>query len=226
MLLCIQQEVDCYLFAQVKDQTCFPKTDSTKFSSLSSLKQLVSYNNINSPCRFKPTFFRMTYYISVTGLTIKNVFSVPKFWKHAITSYIQAENAEGNIRVMTTSRGMYQQHTLTVWKDRKSMTKFMASGAHAQAMKVSADISVPGGTKVYGYESDTIPTWDEALALWDEHGKRHGKKVPNNKEQLPSKSSLLSTGAFALGLTVTLILAASNSYLQYTSSLGSPETVV
>lgn len=167
----------------------------------------------------------MTYYISVTGLQIKNVFSMPKFWQHAVASYMQAENAEGNIRVMTNSRGMYQQHTLTVWKDRKSMTKFMASGAHAQAMKVSAAIGVPGGTKVYGYESDTIPTWDEALAIWEEHGKRHGKKVANKKEQDPPKSSsLLKTGAVAL--TVTLVLAASNSYLQYTSSEELSETVL
>jgi len=56
------------------------------------------------------------------------------------------------------------------------MMKFYHSGPHAAAMKATSEISSPGGTKVYGYYSDTIPTWDEALLLWDEHGAIHGKK--------------------------------------------------
>ena len=54
------------------------------------------------------------------------------------------------------------------------MTRYYASGAHAKAMKITQEISNPEGTKVYGYISDHMPTWEEAYALWDEHGVRHG----------------------------------------------------
>ena len=168
----------------------------------------------------------MTYYVSITGLQVKNVGYFPQFLRHAIPCKIQADDAEGNIRALTTSRNGIQ-HTLTVWKDRKSMTKYMVSGAHAQAMKVADAISLPGGTKVYGYESDTIPTWDEALALWAEHGTRHGKKVVTTKEppQKQTRSNLLSTSV-ALGVAVTLVvLLAGNSYLHSISGVEPLETV-
>ena len=117
---------------------------------------------------------------------------MPAFWRHAIPSKLQAEAADGNIQASTTYRNGIM-HTLTVWQDRKSMTRYMVSGAHAKAMKVIKDISNPGGTKIYGYESETIPTWDEALALWDEHGKLHGikpiKDDPRTQSQ-PSSTTL------------------------------------
>jgi hypothetical protein len=62
------------------------------------------------------------------------------------------------------------------------MSRFMASGAHAQAMKINNEISLPESTHVYGYETDTIPTWEEAIAIWREkkiaHGESKKRKTP------------------------------------------------
>jgi Domain of unknown function (DUF3291) len=131
--------------------------------------------------------FIMTYYVSITGLQVKSLLHMPSFFWHTSASKSQADAAAGNIQSMLTYRnGIY--HTLTVWKDRKSMTRFMAAGAHAKAMKMEQSISVPGGTKVYGYETETIPTWDEALQRWEEHGTRHGTKPTKSQISEPHSS--------------------------------------
>jgi hypothetical protein len=155
----------------------------------------------------------MTYYVSVTGLKVKNLWSMPTFMVHASSSMSQAQAAEGNIKAMGTYRkGVH--HTLTVWEDKNSMINFLIAGAHAQAMKNADAIGLPGGTKVYGYESETIPTsWDEVLKLWEEHGARHGKKlaVVSTKETKPSSISTLTLGT-ALGMAAVLVLTV--GYLQ------------
>eukprot|EP00977_Amphora_coffeiformis_P030117 scaffold44815_cov214-Amphora_coffeaeformis.AAC.1 len=139
---------------------------------------------------------------------------------HAIPSKLQAEAAEGNIAAYTTSRNGIQ-HTLTVWTDQASMRRYLINGAHRQAMKVADVMSLPGsGTKVYGYESETIPTWDEALALWDQHGTRHGKKVVAATTKSSSLSRYKGGGLLAIGaVSVTLAMAvAARSILGPTSS--------
>jgi hypothetical protein len=155
----------------------------------------------------------MTYYISVTGLQVKNIWNMPTFMSYAYSSMAQAQATEGNIKAMVTYRkGVH--HTLTVWDDRKSMMKFLVAGAHRQAMKEADTISVPGGTKVYGYESETIPTsWDEVLKIWEEHGTRHGKKVATiAKETRISKLAIspLTLGGAALCMAVLLVLTVGN----------------
>ena len=141
------------------------------------------------------------YYVSVTGLEVKSIFYFPLFARHAAPSKMQADAAEGNVSSQTTARG-YVQHTLTVWKDKKSMLRYLISGAHLQAMNAADSMSRPGGTKVYGYYSDTIPTWDEALALWEEHGTRHGKKVTRQQPKQQLSSALLLGVAVSVALMV------------------------
>jgi hypothetical protein len=50
------------------------------------------------------------------------------------------------------------------------MLNYLRSGAHLKAMKAFKQIAT-GPT--YGYESETIPTWDEAYVLLTEKGKMH-----------------------------------------------------
>ena len=133
-----------------------------------------------------------TYYVSITGLQVKSWRYYPKFWYHAASSMIQAQQADGNLLAQSTAvKGV--QHTLSVWKDRKSMTRFMASGAHAQAMKVLPEIAAAGGTKVYGYESSTIPTWEEALKQWNQHAKLHGRFQLESATESRSKGIYVAT---------------------------------
>ena len=122
------------------------------------------------------------YYVSVTGLQLKSIWYAPKFWRRTIPAFAQAEQAEGNVYCQTKSRdGVH--HTLTVWDSRESMRKFMFSGAHAQAMKILKEVANLETTKVYGYESDEIPTWEQALQEWDAHGKLYGRAMKTDKKE-------------------------------------------
>jgi len=137
----------------------------------------------------------MKYYVSVTGLKVKSLWYHPTFLKHAIPSFMQAQSSPGNVFAETKTRNGIQ-HTLTVWEDRASMLSFLRSGAHAQAMKVTKQISDMSETKVYGYDSDSIPTWDEALIQWEKHGTYHGKKPEPKKEVEESFLQRVTNGIF------------------------------
>jgi hypothetical protein len=149
----------------------------------------------------------MKYYVSVTGLQLKGLWYLPKFMKHAVQSTMQAQASQGNVSTRTNLRNGVR-HTLTVWDNKTSMLRYMRAGAHAQAMRINNEISLPGKTKVYGYESDTIPTWDEAIALWEVHGTRHGKVVKQQQQSAmeTTKSPLYGTKMVAL-LTIGAIVA-------------------
>ena len=123
----------------------------------------------------------MKYYVSVTGLTLKTNLYYPRFMYHAVPSMIQAQKADGNLFAETkTIKGCH--HTLTVWEDKTSMRKYMVSGAHVKAMKVTKEIADLSNTKTYGYEADHVPTWEEAIVQWEKHATLYGKRVSKNTE--------------------------------------------
>jgi len=110
-------------------------------------------------------------YVSITGLELKAFWHYPTFMYHAIRSFSQAESAPGNISTATKQIGRVH-HTLTVWESRKDMIQYLRQGSHADAMKVFDQIATG---KVYGYETDQIPTWDEAREIWDAKGRVVGQ---------------------------------------------------
>ena len=113
-------------------------------------------------------------YVSITGLRLNSFLYAPKFMYYAVPSMIQAQSAEGN--VMAQARNVDGvHHTLSVWEDRKSMLKYLRSSDHAKAMKIFDDIATG---KTYGYEIDSaqeIPTWEEAVELYNTKGREVGK---------------------------------------------------
>ena len=50
------------------------------------------------------------------------------------------------------------------------MMSYLTSPAHLKAME---NFSKIGSGKVYGYESNSIPSWEKALAKWDKNGLIH-----------------------------------------------------
>jgi hypothetical protein len=106
-------------------------------------------------------------YVSITGLRLNSFFHAPQFWWHALRSMAQAKSAQGLISADAhTINGVH--HTLTLWQDRQAMQKFLASGAHLNAMKNFKSIA---GGKVLGYEADAAPGWDEVHELWRSKGR-------------------------------------------------------
>lgn len=145
------------------------------------------------------------YYISITGLKVKSPWLLPTFFYYAIPSSIQARSAPGNIDLQTTYiQGIH--HTLSVWKDKKSMLTYLRQGAHLKAMKAFVTIAAFG--KIYGYESDTIPTWPEARRIWESQGAVHygaeGHRASGNSWKVAAISLLVVaiSAAFLQGVTV------------------------
>jgi hypothetical protein len=108
-------------------------------------------------------------YISITGLKPKGIISFFRFWRLAIPSFAQAQSAEGILFSQVKRKGGYQC-TLTAWESRDHMLAFMRSGAHLKAMKAFHKIATG---RTYGYESDQIPTWDNAYTDLIEKGKAY-----------------------------------------------------
>ena len=101
-------------------------------------------------------------YVSITGLKPKGIIGWIRFWAYTIPASKDAQNAEGILHCEFNSRNGYQ-HTLTVWKLKDHMLGFLTSPAHLKAMKKYSKIGIG---KVYGYETNAIPSWDEALKKW------------------------------------------------------------
>jgi len=108
-------------------------------------------------------------YISITGLKPKGFFSFLKFWTLAIPSFRQAETSKGNLHTSVKNMHGYQC-TVSAWESREVMLEFMRSGVHLKAMKAFHSIATG---RTYGYESESIPSWDEAYTLLQEKGKNY-----------------------------------------------------
>ena len=108
-------------------------------------------------------------HISITGLKPKGILGFVRFWMHAIPSFNQAKNAKG-IVFCEVKKIQGFQCTLTGWESKDLMLDFMRSGNHLKAMKVFPKIA---SGKVYGFESDTIPSWEEAFERLNKDGRSY-----------------------------------------------------
>jgi hypothetical protein len=108
-------------------------------------------------------------YVSITGLKPKGFYAYFLFWKLTIPSFKQVKSADGILHCSVKKINGYQC-TLTAWENRENMLEFMRSGAHLKALKAFHKIATG---KTYGYESDTLPTWEEAFSLLQENGKNY-----------------------------------------------------
>ena len=106
-------------------------------------------------------------HISITGLKPKGILSYIKFWMLAIPTFRQAQTAAGNKHHSVKNVQGYQC-TLTAWENKDAMLAFMRSGPHLKAMKSFHKIATG---RTYGYESETIPSWEEAYKLLEEKGR-------------------------------------------------------
>ena len=108
-------------------------------------------------------------HISITGLKTKGILGFIQFWALAIPSFTEAKTAKGNLYADVKRINGYQC-TLTAWENREMMLAFMRSSVYLKEMKTF--ISIAAG-KTFGYESDTIPSWEEAFSLLESKGKNY-----------------------------------------------------
>lgn len=108
-------------------------------------------------------------HISITGLKPKGIYGFFKFWTLAIPSFGEAKSAKGNLYSAVKKINGFQC-TLSAWESRDAMLVFMKNGVHLKAMKSFHSIATG---RTYGYESDTIPSWEEAYELLESKGKNY-----------------------------------------------------
>lgn len=106
-------------------------------------------------------------YISLTQLKPKGIISFFKFWVLAAPAFGQAQKSKGNLSV-DAKRIKGYQCTITSWESREAMLDFLHSGAHQKAIQAFHKIATG---RTYGFESDQLPTWSEAMVLLKEKGK-------------------------------------------------------
>ena len=117
-------------------------------------------------------FYFYHMYISITGLKPKGFLSILRFWRLAIPSFMEAKSAKGNLSAEVKKMHGFQC-TVTAWENREFMLEFMRSGVHLKAMKAFPKIATG---RTYGFESEVIPTWEEAFSVLMEKGKDYSAK--------------------------------------------------
>ena len=106
-------------------------------------------------------------YIAITCLKPKGLWGFIRFWSLAIPSFGEAKSAKGNLYSAVKKINGYNC-TLSAWECREMMLAFMKNGVHLKAMKSFHSIATG---RTYGYESDSIPSWEEAYAMLESNGK-------------------------------------------------------
>ena len=107
-------------------------------------------------------------YISITGLKPRNFFTIIRFWIYTIPAFRAAQKSEGNFFCEAKKKDSYY-HTITAWKNRDMMMKYLIGKAHSKAMK---NFSLIGTGSTYGYKGDQIPSWNKAIKIWKENFKK------------------------------------------------------
>ena len=85
-----------------------------------------------------------------------------RFWLLAVPVFKRAKSSVGILFCEVKSVDGFH-HTLTAWETKKDMQKFVLSPIHRKATKIFPKIA-KGST--IGFETDKMPTWDEALLMW------------------------------------------------------------
>jgi len=105
--------------------------------------------------------------VTITSIKLKSPW---KFFALSYNALKIIRQLEGTNYLQKKTRGIWTMHyTITSWKSEQELKAFARSGAHLQAMKLSADIA--DEIRTLTYETDTFPAWKEAKKFLAERGK-------------------------------------------------------
>ena len=111
-----------------------------------------------------------TFYVSITGLRVRTLWLMPRFWVHAVRTLRQIRDAEGCISAdVRLIQGVH--HTLSVWQSKDHMRAAIHTGAHLRAIR---DFRAIATGKTFGYETDAVPHWDDVHQMWQDRGRDYG----------------------------------------------------
>ena len=112
---------------------------------------------------FFVSYLRMVFYVCrCHGAKSQRVLVGNPFWLLAVPTFKQATFSDGVLFCEVKSVDGFH-HTLTAWETKQDMKKFVFSPIHRKAMRVFPKIATGSTIR---YETDKMPSWDEALEIW------------------------------------------------------------
>jgi hypothetical protein len=117
--------------------------------------------------------------VSITRLRVRSLWYMPLFMLHAARTMLQAQRADGIIRVETRFEMNHVVWTKTVWDEESQMKKYRVSGAHQVAMRLLSEICSEASYARWQQPDSTSPTWEEAHRRLLESGKLSKVKHPS-----------------------------------------------
>ena len=101
--------------------------------------------------------------ISTTKFGLKSWWLYPSFFRDTYAVVQQVQKSDGIIRFRIRPVSL---RTITAWNSESDMLRFRNSGAHLEAMRKSNSYGSISSTT---WESDTIPSWEEAAQKLGKH---------------------------------------------------------
>jgi len=98
-------------------------------------------------------------FVSTTQFSLKHILLYPEFFLDTYRAMKQIRQSEGVIKVRINPITL---RTISAWKTKEEMMNFRNSGAHRNAMKKTSKF---GSIKSVVWETDTIPSWKEAISM-------------------------------------------------------------
>lgn len=106
--------------------------------------------------------------ITITSLKLRHWRGFFKLSLWGLKISRQAKTQKDFIEMKNTGFG-YLHFTLSVWESEEGLKNFARSGAHLEAMKESRNLATE--IRIYTFQSEQIPDWQEAKRMLFENGK-------------------------------------------------------
>ncbi len=107
-------------------------------------------------------------YVTLTSILLRSPWQFFTLSNHGRKIFGQTQKAKGFVKMKNS--GWWKLHfTMSAWDSAEAIKDFARSGAHLEAMKQSAKLSTQ--IRIYTYETENLPSWDEAKLLLEEKGK-------------------------------------------------------
>lgn len=107
-------------------------------------------------------------YITLTSIRLKTVWKFFQLSKNGLNISRQCKKEPGFAGMKNTGFGL-NHYTMSRWEREEDRNRFFRSGAHAAAMKKTADMATEIVT--YSYEGKDFPDWKTGKQMLKENGK-------------------------------------------------------
>ena len=118
-------------------------------------------------------------FVSVTRLRLRSAWHLPRFFRYAIPSNMQARKTPGNLGVEVLNDAKLAFWTKTVWQDESSMRAFLLVGSHRKAMSAIQEMADEAAVVHWVQDDSSAPDWQQSYRRLVESGRPTRLKHPS-----------------------------------------------